>query len=99
MKITLEPKSEVIVVTIPDDEDARAFCKAAFEVVTDGTTASGREHLRVSYEEYAKRMVKDKTVPWHRDLWEYGISFTPVKGACRVETTFGAELMARLGLI
>ena len=99
MKVTLEPKTEVMVVTIEDDEDARAFCKAACEVVSEGADVTGRKALKVSYDAYAERQMRDKTVEWHRDLWDYRFLNKSVYGVSHVGTTFGAALMARLGLI
>ena len=40
MKVTLEPKAELMVITIENDEDARMFCRLACEIAAEG---GGRE--------------------------------------------------------
>lgn len=98
MKITLEPHADYVTVTIKDDEDARKFCAAACELMSERAPEQARQVLKESYDKYAEQMVRDNMAHWHRGLWDYVID-TRVSAGVTVSTKFGAALLHKLGVI
>lgn len=97
-KVTLDPQEKWVTVTIENDEDARRFCDAACELVSEGVTEPSRRKLKEVYDEYANIMIRDNTAHWDRGLWDAVIQ-TSHAGGCTVQTTFGAALLHKLGII
>ena len=98
MKIVLEPHADFVTVTIKDDEDARQFCSAACELMSENSSDDIRQRLKESYDKTAEQMVRDNFAHWHRDLWDYVIDIRRSAGVV-VSTKFGAALLQKLGII
>ena len=100
MKITLEPLSDCVAVTINDANDARRFCEIAAMVVCNKERYEDvSDAVKKVYEEYGERQASEGTLMWDRKLWDGPIGVDGIDGPRYIMQPFGMMLMLRLRLI
>lgn len=97
MKVTIEPQSDVVYVTIEDDRDAQEFWRVAAEVVAGDQPVC--DALREQYSKYGRRHAEEDRIPLSRQLWDAQVRSTRTDGGIRISTTFSVGLLSRLGVI